>query len=204
MSALTQKDHLCRLKFLFLVTESVSSCVLIIMKLYIYIHLDVTSPNYPDSFNLTDLNCKWTFKALHGAKVQVQLVDSDLNDGCFDNILTVVDDTPTTMAESSLKFPGKSAHCGQNDFGPKDMKHQALGDVVTVTFKSSKNNGHATFKLVVTSIVPSKDHLCSLSQTEGCPNGPCCAGPDCCIIHPGPDPEGIPIFCSCTAKMSDR
>ena len=150
----------------------------------------ITSPNYPDAFNNTGLDCKWSFKALHGAKVQVQLVDSDLNDGCFDNILTVVDDTPETVKESAFKYPGMSAACGQSSFGPVNKKHHAYGDTVTVTFKSAKNTGHATFKLLVTSIVLNKTLLCSAPQAGGCSKGPCCSGPDCCVVHPQNGPIG--------------
>merc|ERR1712142_159511 len=153
----------------------------------------ITSPNYPDAFNNTGLDCKWSFKALHGAKVQVQLVDSDLNDGCFDNILTVVDDTPETVKESAFKYPGMSAACGQSSFGPVNKKHHAYGDTVTVTFKSAKNTGHATFKLLVTSIVLNKTLLCSAPQAGGCSKGPCCSGPDCCVVHPQNGPIDISI-----------
>ena len=110
----------------------------------------------------------------------MRLVDSDLNDGCFDNILQVVDDTPTT-GRSRLKYPGFSAKCGQNDFGPiyKEWETKA-GRTVSVSFKSMKNNGSATFKLEVTANVPK---ACPASKPSGCPDGPCCVGKDCCIIN---------------------
>ena len=135
----------------------------------------ITSPNYPNSFDLTRLNCKWSFRALHGAKIAVQLVDSDINDGCFDNVLNVVDDSPET-GKSKLKYPGLSAKCGQNEFVSKDRKWKADGEVVTISFNSLKNNGSATFKLEVTSFIGRKKKLCPYDAPSGCKEGPCCKG----------------------------
>ena len=119
----------------------------------------------------------------------MELVDSNINDGCFDNILNVVDDTPKT-GKSRLKYPGLSAKCGHNDFGPKDRKWKADGDVVTVSFQSLKNNGSATFKLELTTFIGRKKKLCPASETNGCTQGPCCQGPDCCVITAGTEPQG--------------
>ena len=161
-------------------------------------HSAIISPNYPDTFDLTRLDCKWSIKALNGAKVTVQLVDHDLDDGCSDNILNVVDDTPRS-SKSRLKNPGLSAKCGQSDFGTVGTKWRSDGDIVTISFKSTKNNGHATFKLEVTSTVeqrlrtlPPREQLgfCPNSSPYGCPNGPCCSGPKCCILEAGVDAQG--------------
>jgi len=150
----------------------------------------ITSPNYPNAFDLTRLNCKWSIKALHGAQVRVQLVDSDLNDGCFDNILEVVDDTPSN-GRSRLKYPGKSAKCGQNSFGGIDKAYTIKAEkTVSVSFMSMKNNGSAIFKLEVTAVMPSS---CPATKPSGCPDGPCCAGPDCCIIKTGKEAREISI-----------
>lgn len=158
---------------------------------------EITSPNYPDSFDLTRLDCKWSIKALNGAQVAVQLVDHDLDDGCSDNILNVVDNTPTSK-RSHLKYPGKTAKCGQSDFGTLGQKWKAEGDTVTISFKSMKNNGHATFKLEVTSVVTVRLHnlrkpkrgFCPSPSPYGCPNGPCCSGTDCCVLQAGSEALG--------------
>ena len=139
---------------------------------------------------MTRLDCKWSFKALHGAKIVVKLVDSDLDDGCFDNILNVVDNTPKSK-KSMFKHPGKSAKCGLNDFGARNKKWKVEGDIVTITFKSSKNNGHGTFKLEVTSTVVGRlKRFCPLPEAYGCPDGPCCTGPDCCKLEAGVETKG--------------
>ena len=149
----------------------------------------ITSPNYPDKFDLKRLDCRWAFKALHGAKVVVQLVDFNLNDGCYDNVLNVVDDTPQN-GKSRLKYPGKSAKCGQNDFGAIDKKWEAGGDIVTVSFKSLKNSGNATFKLEVTSKVNMKRVCPKSSDSNKCPDGPCCSGEDCCVLDVNSESQG--------------
>ena len=153
----------------------------------------ITSPNYPNTFDKKRLNCKWSIKALHGARVRVRLVDADLNDGCFDNILQVVDDTPAS-GRSRLKYPGKSAKCGQSNFGSvyKGWETNA-GRTVSVSFRSLKNNGSATFKLEVTANVPK---ACPGPEPSGCPDGPCCSGVDCCILKPGKVGQGKFIFVS--------
>ena len=136
---------------------------------------------------LTGLDCKWTIRALHGGQIAVELVDSDLNDGVFDNILTVVDDTPGT-GSSQLKYPGLEAKAGKNDFGKKDDVWLAGGKTVTVTFKSAKNTGHAQFKLKVSSKMDSKRQrgVCGGRKAKvECPKGPCD-----CVIEVGTDPYG--------------
>ena len=187
MNALTLKVQTCLQRSHFLATELVSSVPE--KNRFQSNFIAITSPNYPDDFNLTHLDCKWSIRALHGASVVVQLVDADLDDGCFDNILNVVDDTPKT-GNSPLKFPGKSAKCGQSDFGSIDKRWMAgSGRTVTVTFKSVKNTGRATFKLEVTSQVD-KEGVCPAPSSIGCSEGPCCAGPDCCVMNVGSVAKG--------------
>ena len=190
MNARTPQGQSFLLRFQFQAIELVNILVFNTFRLYLF-YLAITSPNYPNTFNLTRLDCKWSFKALHGAKIKVQLVDSDLNDGCNDNILNVVDDTPTA-GRSRFKHPGKSAKCGMNDFKSVATAYEASGDIVTVTFKSLKNTGHATFKLLVTSFVARKRKVCPESTPDwsGCPAGPCCAGSDCCVFKPGKTAQG--------------
>ena len=196
MNALTPQGRSFLLRFQFQAIELVNIVLFNTFRLNLFF-LEITSPNYPNTFNLTRLDCKWSFKALHGAKIRVQLVDSDLNDGCNDNILNVVDDTPKA-GRSRFKYPGKSAKCGMNDFKSIDAKYDASGDIVTVSFKSLKNTGHATFKLLVTSYVGKRDSkkvkrkICPESNPDwsGCPAGPCCAGSDCCVFKPGKTAQG--------------
>ena len=196
MNARTPQGQSFLLRLQFQAIELVNIVVFNTFRLNLF-YLEITSPNYPNTFNLTRLDCKWSFKALHGAKIRVQLVDSDLNDGCNDNILNVVDDTPKA-GRSRFKYPGKSAMCGMNDFKSIDAKYDASGDIVTVSFKSLKNTGHATFKLLVTSYVGKRDSkkvkrkICPESNPDwsGCPAGPCCAGSDCCVFKPGKTAQG--------------
>merc|ERR1719318_2077793 len=56
--------------------------------------IEITSPNYPNSFTSTLLDCSWDIKALHGANVKVSVIETSLNEGCVDNKLTILDDTP--------------------------------------------------------------------------------------------------------------
>ena len=109
--------------------------------------------------------------------------------------MNVVDNSPE-KGKSKLKFPGVSAKCGQNDFGAATAQKVApAGSTVTVTFKSAQNNGHAQFKLLVTSFAPvgkpkRKEKFCPAVKESGCPAGPCCKGPDCCELTVGTETAG--------------
>ena len=111
--------------------------------------------------------------------------------------MNVVDDTPES-GRSSFKYPGKSSRCGQNDFKSIDTKWIASGETVTVSFKSLKNNGSATFKLEVTTFMKTRKLKsgamimkdCPGSSPSGCLDGPCCAEPDCCVISAGTAAQG--------------
>ena len=102
--------------------------------------------------------------------------------------MNVVDDTPKSV-NSSFTYPGKSARCGQNDFESVDTKWEADGETVTVSFKSLKNNGSATFKLEVFSFIK-RTKVCPGSSPSGCLDGPCCAEPDCCVITAATGAQG--------------
>merc|ERR1712106_951196 len=149
----------------------------------------LTTPNYPNVFKNKWLNCVWKIEGLYGTRVQVNLVHMALNEACNDNILTVQDNTPKGSG-SPLQSPGLAARCGQSDFPPSDLigNHTTSDGVVTVRFKSQRNNGNSLFKLVVTGLVPS---ACPAKLSTGCPDGPCCTGDNCCKINVGDAPEEI-------------
>ena len=88
---------------------------------------------------------------------------------------------------SELAPPGRTARCGQSTFPPASQVLTSDG-VVTVTFKSRRNSGKSRFRLMVTGAVPK---ACPGKwNAQGCPNGPCCSGKDCCIIQAGKEPKG--------------
>ena len=149
---------------------------------------EITSPSYPNTFNSTGLDCSWDIRALHGAKVKITVIEADLDEGCFDNTLTLLDDTPQHQ-NSSLKYPGVSAHCGQSTL-PGSGKSLISDGVVTVKFHSLTNNhGHVRFKLLLEATSP--EYCISNTVEDKCPDGPCCQGKDCCVYHAGSVPKGI-------------
>ena len=148
---------------------------------------EITSPNYPNSFNSTGLDCSWDISALNGAKVKVKVIEAVFNEGCFDNTLTLLDDTPQHR-NSSLKYPGLSAQCGQSSLPP--ISESLISDgVVSVKFHSLNNNhGSTMFKLLLEATSP--DSCPSNTIDDNCPQGPCCQGEDCCVYHVGTVPKG--------------
>ena len=149
--------------------------------------LEITSPNFPDSFTSTQLDCSWDIQALHGGNVKVTVIEAALNEGCVDNKLTILDDTPENQ-NSSLKYPGLSAQCGQSSFPPSTRALVSDG-VVTVKFLSLNNNhGAVKFRLLLESTGP--ESCPSNLVPDTCPDGPCCQGEDCCVIHVGTVPKG--------------
>ena len=144
------------------------------------------TPNYPNPFKNTWLDCVWKIQGLHGTRVEIKLVDMGLNEACNDNILRVKDDS-SKGSGSKLESPGLTARCGQSTFPPPNQI--ALSDgVVTVRFKSSRNTGNARFRLIVSGAVP---NACPAKISSGCPDGPCCYGEDCCVINAGNEPIGL-------------
>ena len=123
---------------------------------------------------------------MHGTRVEVRLVDMGLDEACNDNILHVEDNSGKGI-DSELAPPGRTARCGQSTFPPASQVLTSDG-VVTVTFKSRRNSGKSRFRLMVTGAVPK---ACPGKwNAQGCPNGPCCSGKDCCIIQAGKEPKG--------------
>ena len=147
---------------------------------------EITSPNYPNSFNSTGLDCSWDVSALHGANVKLTVIEADVDEGCLDNTLTILDDSPHN-SNSSLKYPGLSAQCGQSSLPRSDS---VISDgVVSVKFHSLNNNhGTVAFKIIVEATSP---EMCPGNLIDNsCPEGPCCQGEDCCVYHVGTIPKG--------------
>ena len=125
--------------------------------------------------------------ALHGADVKVTVVEADVDEGCLDNTLTILDDTPHN-SNSSLKYPGLSAQCGQSSL-PRSGDSVISTGVVSIKFHSQSNNhGTVMFKIILEATAP--EFCPSNAVDDACPDGPCCEGPDCCVIHAGTIPKG--------------
>ena len=129
--------------------------------------------------------CIWDIRALYGTRVKLTVIEAVLEGGCVDNKLTIMDDTPENQ-NSSLRFPGLSAQCGQSAFPPTVLISKGM---VTVTFVSSAHpRGPVKFKLHVEASQP--EYCPSNLIPDSCPNGPCCEGEDCCILHAGTVAKG--------------
>ena len=125
--------------------------------------------------------------ALHGADVKVTVIEADVDEGCLDNTLTILDDTPHN-SNSSLKYPGLSAQCGQSSL-PRSGDSVISAGVVSVKFHSQSNNhGTVRFKIILEATAP--EFCPSNAVDDACPDGPCCEGPDCCVYHVGTIPKG--------------
>ena len=119
--------------------------------------------------------------------MKLTVVEASLNAGCFDNTLTVLDDTPENQ-NSSLRFPGLSAQCGQSSL-PPSSKSLISNGVVTVKFISlNNNNGAVKFKLLFEATAP--ESCPSNLVPDACPEGPCCLGVDCCVLNIGTMSKG--------------
>ena len=119
--------------------------------------------------------------------MKVSVIETSLNEGCVDNKLTILDDTPENQ-NSSLKFPGLSAQCGQSSLPPSSRPLISSG-VVTVKFLSMNNNhGAVKFRLLIEATAP--ETCPSNLVPDTCPEGPCCQKEDCCILHVGTVAKG--------------
>ena len=97
------------------------------------------SNNYPLNSEESHINCNFEVKSLFGSKIRITPVDVTLDGGCFDNKLTIVDNSPEYQ-NSSLKFPGLSASCGQSSI--PDSTHPLTSDnVVNVQYMRTSNSG---------------------------------------------------------------
>ena len=81
------------------------------------ISLEIVSPNYPLNTESSHIKCNFVVKTLYGAKITLTPVDVSLDGGCFDNVLTIFDDSVYPQ-NSSLEYPGLSASCGQSSIPP--------------------------------------------------------------------------------------
>ena len=148
---------------------------------------EITSPNYPNTFNSSRLHCSWDISALHGANVKVTVIEAAVNEGCLDNTLTILDDTPENR-NSTLKYPGLTAKCGQSSL-PRSGQSVVSEGVVSIKFDSVNNNhGSVLFKIILEATEP--EYCPANTIDDNCPYGPCCEGDDCCIYHVGTIPKG--------------
>ena len=110
-----------------------------------------------------------------------------MDEGCLDNSLTVLDDTPEHQ-NSSLKYPGLSAKCGQSTLPYSGQSVISTG-TITIRFHSLINNqGNVRFKIRLEATAP---EFCPLNTVDDeCPFGPCCQGENCCIYHVGTIAKG--------------
>ena len=75
----------------------------------------MTSPNFPNSFNATNLLCEWVVRPRFGTKVKVTFVQTEMGSDCQSNSLEVFD---VGGAGDILAYPGLTAQCGVNPFPP--------------------------------------------------------------------------------------
>ena len=86
--------------------------------------LELTSPNYPNDFDITDLDCEWIVQARFGTKVKVTFVQADMGEDCELDNLTVFDN-----GSGILEYPGLSSQCGEDEFPPSYDKIVSDGPV---------------------------------------------------------------------------
>ena len=79
----------------------------------LYFLLELTSPNYPNDFDITDLECEWVVQARFGTKVKITFVEADMGEDCELDSLSVYD-----TSDGALEYPGLSSQCGENEFPP--------------------------------------------------------------------------------------
>ena len=85
---------------------------------------ELTSPNYPYDFDISDLECEWVVKARFGTKVKLTFVQADMGEDCELDSLNVYD-----SGSSTLEYPGLSSQCGENQFPPSYEKVISDGPV---------------------------------------------------------------------------
>ena len=164
---------------------------------YTFFYLEIVSNNYPLNSESEHLQCNFEVKALHGSKITITPVDVELDGGCSDNKLTILDDSPQTE-NSSLTYPGLSASCGQSSIPPSTHPLTTDG-TVTVKFLRTLNSGPVKFKIIFAATSP---EICPNNVAEDmCPDGPCCQGEDCCVYHAGSVPKGENINVMVTMTM---
>ena len=145
---------------------------------------ELTSPNFPNDFNATNLLCEWVVRPRFGTKVKVTFVQAEMGGDCLSNSLEVFD-SGSASGGDALAYPGLKSQCGVSQFPPSYDPVISDGPV-TVRFTSRGQDGSAKFKIVVEATPPACDAL-EDRQTEysTCPEGPCCQGEGCCVISLG-------------------
>lgn len=147
--------------------------------------VEIVSDSFPLNSNSSEIKCAFEVKALHGAKVVVTPVEVVMDGGCFDNTLTLEDDT--LHLASPLEYPGLSAQCGQSDLPPSTHPISTPGQV-RLTYTRTSNSGTVKFRIRLQASLP---EVCPDDVTPDlCPQGPCCQGEGCCVVHAGVQPRG--------------
>ena len=85
-----------------------------------------------------------------------------------------------------------SEYCVSINFPPLCSGHPvSSAGTVSVQFQRTSNSGPARFKLMLEATSPA---TCpSDTRPDTCPEGPCCQGEDCCVLHAGTVPRGETI-----------
>ena len=106
--------------------------------MYHIIFSELTSPNYPNDFDITDLECEWVVKARFGTKIKVTFVQADMGEDCELDSLSVYD-----TGSGILEYPGLYSECGEDQFPPSYDKVISDGPVTVkydIATKRSAND----------------------------------------------------------------
>merc|ERR1711874_900616 len=106
--------------------------------------VELVSPNYPLSSNITSVTCTWDVRAEWGSNIQVRVIEANMGSSCFSNKLEVYDDTTNPL----LQFPGMKVQCGQSSFPPHTRTIVSEG-IVTVRFTLEEKDENVKFKVLV-------------------------------------------------------
>ena len=77
--------------------------------------IELTSPNYPNTYNASNLLCEWVVRPRFGTKVKVTFVQAEMGSDCQSNSLEVFD---AGSQGDVLAYPGLKAQCGVDPFPP--------------------------------------------------------------------------------------
>ena len=97
------------------------------------------SSDYPLNSESSHIKCNFEVKSLHGSRIKITPVDVNLEGGCADNKLTILDDSPAGL-NSSLQFPGLSASCGQSSI-PDSTRPVTSDATVSLQYLRTSNSG---------------------------------------------------------------
>ena len=137
-----------------------------------------------DQYNQGHRRCKWTFTPLHDSSVRIRGIWTSFpkDDHCIGSFLKIYNENKTH--NSALNFPGYKTQCGAKDF-PSEIVSK---ETVTVEFETT----HPSEIKYYIDIVGTNSDECPpvSSNSTRCKDGPCCSGPDCCVIDLGTEPMG--------------